>query len=332
MLGVLYDATGLVGVRRKVGGGSWNHFHYIKDALSNIIAIALTGVQAGHMTTNQPRQNIICRYRYTAFGETTIHNPDGTPANFADNHIVTQNPFRWKSSYFDTETNWYYIDGRYYDPQICGYISAESPENLLLNAFIVHGLNRYAISTTNPLMLAIMLHTIFTTLPLSTDPAYVRQLNWWNRTLMWLNNAAPWLRWTIVGVGIVVFVVAAIVSKGTLIPPMIAAAMGGAMTGFVISGVMAGLTGSSAAEAFKAAAWGALTGASLAVTVAGVVGSVKFLKAKTVGVVKPAIATRGDGILIDNSLNLDAPSRMAGYTRHGIEQAILRKYSGGQVA
>ncbi|MCL2234780.1 MAG: hypothetical protein FWC11_05225 [Firmicutes bacterium] len=35
---------------------------------------------------------------------------------------------------------------RFYDPFICGYISAESPENLLFNAGEIHGLNRYGIT------------------------------------------------------------------------------------------------------------------------------------------------------------------------------------------
>lgn len=56
------------------------------------------------------------------------------------------NPFRWKGFYLDTETGWYYIDGRYYDPAIGQYIDADLPENLLLNAGLINGLNRYGIT------------------------------------------------------------------------------------------------------------------------------------------------------------------------------------------
>ena len=278
----VYDATGLVGIRRRVGNSSWQNFIYQKDALGNITAIVDSG------------RRVVCRYFYTAFGETTIHRADGRELTgqdlvgfIAQNPIATENPFRWKSHYWDQigigsnpSNGYYYLDGRYYDPTICGYVSADNPENLLLNAFIVHGLNRYAISTTNPVALLAMLHTIFTTIPLSWDTTYPREFSWWDRAMMWLHNAAPWIRWGIIGIGIIVFIAAAIISKGTLIPAMLIAAAGGAMTGMVISAYIASLVGRGIADVVEGAAWGALTGAAMAVAVAGVVGGVKYVKAK----------------------------------------------------
>jgi len=31
--------------------------------------------------------------------------------------IGTMNPFRYRGYYYDTETGWYYLNSRYYDPQ-----------------------------------------------------------------------------------------------------------------------------------------------------------------------------------------------------------------------
>jgi len=63
------------------------------------------------------------------------------------------NPIRWKGHYLDVESGYYYIDRRYYDPEICGYVSADTPGNLLLNAGTLGGINRYGLSVNNAIAL-----------------------------------------------------------------------------------------------------------------------------------------------------------------------------------
>jgi len=267
----IYDATGLVGIRRRVGKSGWENFTYLKDVLGNITGIVNVD------------KEVVCRYFYTAFGRTTIRNPDGSEATLVqmnESHISRQNPFRWKSHYFDNETNWYYIDGRYYDPAICGYVSADAPENLLANAGEVHGLNRYGISTTNAVVLLAALYTIFTSVELSWDTDYDRELTRWQRFLLWLGRASPWIRVGIIAVAVVVFIVAAVASRGKLIAPMMKIAMKGAITGFVFSALMSVLGGAeSFGEVMDDAVHGALTGGAMAIIFVGIFGY-KVLKAQ----------------------------------------------------
>ena len=39
--------------------------------------------------------------------------------------IMTKNPFRYRGYYYDTETGWYYLQSRYYDPAVKRFINAD---------------------------------------------------------------------------------------------------------------------------------------------------------------------------------------------------------------
>jgi len=53
---------------------------------------------------------------------------------------------------YDTETGFYYLQTRYYDPEICRFISADDPEILGDLASVVGQLNLYAYCLNNPVM------------------------------------------------------------------------------------------------------------------------------------------------------------------------------------
>jgi len=50
-----------------------------------------------------------------------------TPASASSdpNGILTKNPFRYRGYYYDEETGFYYLNARYYDPQVRRFISAD---------------------------------------------------------------------------------------------------------------------------------------------------------------------------------------------------------------
>ena len=167
---------------------------------------------------------------------------------------------------------------------ICGYVSADEPENLLFNASEVHGLNRYGITTTNAVALMMALYAIFTTTELAWDTTYIREFSVWNRFLLWLGRASPWIRVGIIAVAIIVAIVAAIASKGTLIMPMLKIAVMGAVSGFVIGGLVGGAMSAANGDGFwsgaiDGAVEGAIMGAAMSVILAGTFGF-KALKAK----------------------------------------------------
>ena len=61
------------------------------------------------------------------------------------------NPFRYRGYYCDTETGFYYLQTRYYDPTICRFINADDYE-LVADLASSMQLNMYAYCGNNPIM------------------------------------------------------------------------------------------------------------------------------------------------------------------------------------
>ena len=64
--------------------------------------------------------------------------------------IAFKNPFRYRSYYYDFETNLYYLNSRYYDPEIGRFINADDIR--YLDKDTINGLNLYAYCCNNPVM------------------------------------------------------------------------------------------------------------------------------------------------------------------------------------
>ena len=68
--------------------------------------------------------NIVTTYHYDAWG-----TPISTTGTLAST-VGTINPFRYKSYYYDSETRLYYLQSRYYDPQVGRFLNADSTDFL----------------------------------------------------------------------------------------------------------------------------------------------------------------------------------------------------------
>ena len=81
-------------------------------------------------------------YVYDAWGNMRIlQDRDG---------IATLNPFRYRSYYFDEETNLYYLQTRYYDPEVGRFINADALE--YIDPETIGGLNLYSYCGNNPII------------------------------------------------------------------------------------------------------------------------------------------------------------------------------------
>lgn len=110
-----------------------NVYLYVKDALNNVIAIYnQAGVE-------------MCRYHYDAYGNNSIED-----VYLGGSIIGELNPIRYRSYYFDKETGLYYLKSRYYDPEICRFISMDDIS--YLDPQSLNGLNLYAYCLNNPIM------------------------------------------------------------------------------------------------------------------------------------------------------------------------------------
>ena len=81
-------------------------------------------------------------YNYDAWGRHTVSG-----SNIA---LGNKNPFRYRGYYYDTETELYYLQTRYYDPKLCRFINMDSLE--YAEPERINGLNLFAYCGNNPVM------------------------------------------------------------------------------------------------------------------------------------------------------------------------------------
>ena len=88
-------------------------------------------------------------YIYDVWGNHAVLDANG--ADITDpNHIGVLNPFRYRGYFYDVETGLYYLQTRYYDPEIGRFITIDGIE--YLDPETINGLNLYAYCGNNPVM------------------------------------------------------------------------------------------------------------------------------------------------------------------------------------
>ena len=65
--------------------------------------------------------------------------------------LANTNPIRYRGYYYDTETGYYYLQSRYYDPSICRFINSDAPEIAKISKGITAGSNSFAYCNNNPI-------------------------------------------------------------------------------------------------------------------------------------------------------------------------------------
>lgn len=181
-----YDNSGVTGFK-------YNDSEYIyqKNIQGDVISIVC-------VDTNQK----VASYVYDAWGNHIVLDENGNVVT-NHSHIGFINPFRYRSYYFDDETGFYYLKTRYYDPNICRFISMDSLN--YLNPDIVNGLNLWTYCFDNPVMLS--------------------DSN---------GNMPKWLEWLIGGVLIIAAIAVSVFTAG------VGTAILGAIGGGIIASILVG--------------------------------------------------------------------------------------------
>ena len=88
-------------------------------------------------------------YSYDPWGKLlSVKNASGSPISATlTTNIANVNPFRYRGYYYDSETGFYYLQSRYYDPVISRFINADS-YTATGAGFI--GTNMYTYCNNNP--------------------------------------------------------------------------------------------------------------------------------------------------------------------------------------
>jgi RHS repeat-associated protein len=112
-------------------------FRYLKNAQGDVIAIV-------------EGDRIVVEYAYDAWGDvTSMTGPDPVEASA----LGELNPIRYRSYYYDTETKLYYLQSRYYDPEMGRFINADLPTVPFLLKDVYAGTNLFTYCRNNPVMM-----------------------------------------------------------------------------------------------------------------------------------------------------------------------------------
>ena len=129
-LDFLYDDAGsLLGLK-------WNGtaYWYVKNLQGDIIGILDSD---GTKVVN---------YVYDTWGQVSL---GGTPWNWVA--LGELNPFRYRGYYFDQESGLYYLNSRYYDPEICRFLNADGYVDTGMG---IHSQNMFVYCINNPVSLS----------------------------------------------------------------------------------------------------------------------------------------------------------------------------------
>ena len=137
LLVFIYDESGSpIGMQyrtKSMAEGTFYTYLFEKNLQGDIIAVYNTSGTK------------LISYVYDAWGNVTVtnHNVSGT------NSGARHNPFRYRGYYYDTETGYYYLQSRYYNPKWGRFLNADS---YLSTGTGLIAYNMYAYCNNNPTM------------------------------------------------------------------------------------------------------------------------------------------------------------------------------------
>ena len=171
----LYDESGIIGTMYSVDGAGAQPYYYRRNLQGDVVAIYdKFGVRK-------------VEYAYDTFGNCTIL--------YAGNAgLAESNPIRYRGYYYDRETNLYYLNARYYNPEWRRFISPDDTE--YLDPETVNGLNLYAYCNNDPVNYC--------------DPSGHSWESFWNGVGDWFSD-----NWVKLAISAGVVIVGAIVTAAT---------------------------------------------------------------------------------------------------------------------
>ena len=125
-----YDANGtpLGFIRNGV------QYFYFTNQMGDVLSIADAGGDE------------LVEYEYDEWGKLILTRA----GNQSNESIANINPIRYRGYYYDTETGYYYLQSRYYDPSICRFINSDIPEIAGMSKGISAGTNLFGYCNNNP--------------------------------------------------------------------------------------------------------------------------------------------------------------------------------------
>ena len=136
-----------------------NVLYFIRNEIDGLIGFKYNNNTYYYMKNNQDdiigilddNYNVLVKYTYDSWGNIiSILDNNNNDISSDTNHIANINPYRYRSYYYDRETNLYYLNSRYYNPIWGRFINADS---MIIQNTSLLGCNLYIYSFNNPINL-----------------------------------------------------------------------------------------------------------------------------------------------------------------------------------
>ena len=106
-------------------GTIWEAICYVGGATEPVRYFYRTNAQGDVKQIVDKDNNVIAYYDYDAWGgQLAVYDGNDKPVS-GDSHFANVNPFRYRGYVYDTETGFYYVSSRFYDPEIGRWINAD---------------------------------------------------------------------------------------------------------------------------------------------------------------------------------------------------------------
>ena len=116
--------------------------------LDDIQYYYLTNLNGDVVGITDAQGNLLAQYVYDPWGKLLQINTT-EPDNADQLAVATANPLRYRGYYYDSETGMYYLQSRYYDPDLGRFISADDFDCLTTSNFF--NVNAYAYCWNSPI-------------------------------------------------------------------------------------------------------------------------------------------------------------------------------------
>ena len=155
-----YEYNGNLLVRQ-----SWNNnvMWFLYDESGNPVGFTLNDTEYYYLKNLQgditaitdANGNIVAKYTYDEWGKIlSITDGNGNDVSANANHIANINPLRYRGYYYDSETGFYYLLSRYYDPVTRRVINSDTTDVLTASMGALTDKNLFAYCDNNPIMRA----------------------------------------------------------------------------------------------------------------------------------------------------------------------------------
>ena len=112
----VYGKMGLEAMRVKKGSTK-KTFKYVTDCFGNVIEVK-------EIVSGALQDRLKCSY--DAWGKITIESDYAFTIGGYSTRLSYINPFYYRGYCYDEETQFYYLQTRYYDPTLCRFISPDT--------------------------------------------------------------------------------------------------------------------------------------------------------------------------------------------------------------